>query len=72
MPNIDFQQDCYNIDEPHMHGEQIKNCIYLASAFDNLDEIDPSTGTLKRGSVLVFLPGIGEIENVYKALAGER
>lgn len=55
-----------------MHGEQIKNCIYLASAFDNLDEIDPSTGTLKRGSVLVFLPGIGEIENVYKALAGER
>lgn len=55
-----------------MHEEQVENCIYLASAFDNLDEIDPSTGTIKIGSVLVFLPGISEIETVYKALTGSR
>lgn len=41
---------------------------FLVRALDRIDENIPDTDLKKIGSVLVFLPGIYEIEDAYKRL----
>lgn len=46
--------------------------MYLIRAFDQLDPINPIKGERKIGNVLMFLPGIIEIEEAYKRLTHNR
>lgn len=42
--------------------------LFLVSIIDKLDEIDPASNRKLIGSILVFLPGINEIEEASRRL----
>lgn len=54
----------HNIDDPRMFEECIHVTAYLINSFDSLETKDKQ-GTLQKGTVLVFLPGLNEISTVY-------
>ncbi|RZC32600.1 ATP-dependent RNA helicase spindle-E [Asbolus verrucosus] len=62
----------YNIDEPCITTEQYELCSKLICIFDNLDNRDLLTNEPVTGSVLVFLPGFYEIEEMNKFLLEKR
>ncbi|EFA07562.1 probable ATP-dependent RNA helicase spindle-E [Tribolium castaneum] len=64
----------YNFEEPCMHKEQYDVCAKLISLFDKLEENESKLTLAERinGSVLVFLPGFHEIEEMHKVLVRER
>ena len=64
-----FQIPEFSKEEP-----KIADCLYdiilptLMNIFNHIDKIDPENGQKIIGSVLVFLPGIYEIERAYESL----
>ncbi|XP_034077841.1 ATP-dependent RNA helicase TDRD9 [Gymnodraco acuticeps] len=65
-----------NLDDPHISVEMYNLAISLIQSFDELEGKGSSTAENKgkmtsseRGSVLVFLPGLGEISYMQEALA---
>ncbi|XP_044263984.1 probable ATP-dependent RNA helicase spindle-E [Tribolium madens] len=64
----------YNFEEPCMHKEQYDVCAKLISLFDKLEENESKLNPTERinGSVLVFLPGFHEIEEMHKVLMREK
>lgn len=53
----------FNIHEPKVHECLYDSLVFLIAAFDKLDD-----SSSKLGSVLVFLPGILEIERAFNVL----
>ncbi|KAL3288338.1 hypothetical protein HHI36_002786 [Cryptolaemus montrouzieri] len=54
-------------------SEGVRNTfLFLMTAFDKLDEVDTETKEVRLGSVLVFLPGIREIEEIEKMLTDKK
>lgn len=45
--------------------------VFLVTLIDKLDEIDPATNKKIIGSILVFLPGINEIDEAIRRLGAE-
>ncbi|KAK9877509.1 hypothetical protein WA026_018618 [Henosepilachna vigintioctopunctata] len=58
----------FDIDKPEICEGVINVFLFLLTAFNKLDEADPFTNETRLGSVLVFLPGIREIEDIEKLL----
>ncbi|KAF5304502.1 hypothetical protein FQR65_LT18860, partial [Abscondita terminalis] len=56
------------IEEPQIEAPTYDMLVSLVRAFDKLDIIDPVTNTTQIGNVLVFLPGILEIEEAHDRL----
>lgn len=64
------QKSDFNIDKPEIDSATYDAFIFLVSAFDHLEmkQIRHDGSDRKIGSVLVFLPGIFEIEEAYRRL----
>ncbi|XP_031345439.1 probable ATP-dependent RNA helicase spindle-E isoform X2 [Photinus pyralis] len=58
----------FNISEPKIDPSLYTLFTGLVRTFDKLDQIDPITKETKIGHVLVFLPGILEIEEAHDSL----
>lgn len=58
----------FDIDKPEISESLWKVFTFLVSIIDKLDAVDPITNEPIIGSVLVFLPGIHEIEEANKLL----
>ncbi|KAK4885271.1 hypothetical protein RN001_001542 [Aquatica leii] len=58
----------YAIEDPKIEASLYDIFVVLVRAFDKLDYIDPVTNQTQIGNVLVFLPGILEIEEAHDRL----
>lgn len=58
----------FDISKPEISPDVMKAFSFLLRAFDKLDQVNPETNQVVIGSVLVFLPGIREIEEAEKLL----
>ncbi|KAG5889433.1 hypothetical protein JTB14_032766 [Gonioctena quinquepunctata] len=58
----------FDIEQPEISACMWKIFTFLVAILDKLDNEDHVTGKLIVGSVLVFLPGINEIEQAHKVL----
>lgn len=59
------------VDNPTISDAAYKACVKLVKAFEHIDELENKQRNITRqhkGSVLIFLPGIKEIETLYDLL----
>lgn len=70
MPLSHFylQGIAFDIDKPDISLKMWELFVFLVTIIDKLDEVDPSTNKKIIGSILVFLPGINEIEEAKRRL----
>ncbi|KAG9336632.1 hypothetical protein JZ751_002979 [Albula glossodonta] len=76
-PAYVFEMEAPHADEPYISTEMYNVAVSLIQSFDELESKDQSTrteregcsGLPERGSVLVFLPGLAEIQYMQDALA---
>ncbi|XP_015487368.1 ATP-dependent RNA helicase TDRD9 isoform X2 [Parus major] len=71
---FDFQLRPQSIGEPRIEKKMYQVAVSLIQSFDELEkrsnrEKKNLSGTLERGSVLVFLPGLGEIRYMHSCLS---
>ncbi|XP_068874495.1 ATP-dependent RNA helicase TDRD9 isoform X2 [Aphelocoma coerulescens] len=71
--NFDFQLHPQSIEEPVIEQKMYQVAVSLIQSFDELEKRNNReknfSGTLERGSVLVFLPGLGEIRYMHSCLS---
>ncbi|NXH30124.1 TDRD9 helicase, partial [Myiagra hebetior] len=65
---FDFQLHPQSLGEPVIEQKMYQVAVSLIQSFDELEKRSNS-GTLERGSVLVFLPGLGEIRYMHSCLS---
>ncbi|NXB69964.1 TDRD9 helicase, partial [Donacobius atricapilla] len=71
---FDFQLDPRSFGEPVIENKMYQVAVSLIQSFDEFEkrsnrEKKNLSGTLERGSVLVFLPGLGEIRYMHSCLS---
>ncbi|XP_041903666.1 ATP-dependent RNA helicase TDRD9 isoform X4 [Corvus kubaryi] len=72
--NFDFQLHPQSLGEPVIEQKMYQVAVSLIQSFDELEkrsnrEKKSLSGTLEHGSVLVFLPGLGEIRYMHSCLS---
>lgn len=56
-------------DNPGINKNGYQTAVRLIEAFDHMDKVENrEKGTNKMGSVLVFLPGMHEIEEMHRTI----
>ncbi|NXQ13012.1 TDRD9 helicase, partial [Peucedramus taeniatus] len=71
---FDFQLNRQSLEEPVIEQKMYQVAVSLIQSFDDLEKRSSGgkksfSGTLERGSVLVFLPGLGEIRYMHSCLS---
>lgn len=59
-----------SLENPTISDAAYKACVKLVQAFEHIDELENKSHTspMPKGSVLIFLPGIREIETLFDLL----